>query len=1065
MLNVIYSNSTNQLAARLAEAIEIDPLPPLQAETVIVQSNELARWLNLFLASNQRVSAHIEFPLPSAWLWKLFRQAWPEIPKESPYSTDAMSLKIFELLPSISSLPEFEAIGRYLGNNQDPRKMLDLAQRIADSFDQYLMYRPDWIADWEAGKTTHWQAALWRLLTANDAAPMHRAALLQKMQQALTNKQFPASLLPPRISVFGLTALPPVYLQLLAEIAELTEVTIYFLSPSEAYWGDLLNQKSQAKQRLLFDDESAVSTHGHPLLASLGKLGQTFFEQLQAIPHQAESLFLPPLGDDMLSQLKRDIFELDSAPSPLVVATNDDSIQVHSCHSALREAEVLHDQLLHLFEQHPELSPTDVVVMTPDIENYAPAIEAVFGSQPAARFIPFSIANRGDAQQQTLIESFNTLLRMPQSRFDAETIMRLLECIAIQRQFGLEHQDLDIIRDWLQQTHIRWGLDAKDKQVLGMPALNANTWRAGLDRLLLGYALPPTQQAQWQLFNQQLPMPGISGDRARLVAQLNACIEQLGHFRTALKRPRSAADWQVLLNERIRRLFAIADENEQLQLDAILKAIDSLTEVAQQVGFEQSLSVECLNDWLDLHIELPGAEYQFMGRGLTFCDMVPMRSIPFDVVCLIGMNDNSYPRRQPKPGFDLLSSHYRAGDRSRRDDDRYLFLEALLSANKHLYISYVGTSIYDNTAIPPSVLISDFADVLNRRFKTEQGTDIWAQLIIQHPLQAFSPRYFSKQDDRLFSFNGEACPPAQTHSQQPQWFADPLPEAPDSWRFVSLSQLISFFSHPARFLAQQRLGIHFENEDATLEVREPFELNSLDGWAVRQQMLEGRLAARDMDEIRPAIQATGVLPQGAFADLLFDQQLARVDSFTEQLKPLRTSAPLPALSFEFDCDAFTLTGQLEGLSAAGLLHYRLAKMKTKDLLGLWCSHLVMNCIKPEGVIFQSQLRCEDKYLLFNPVHDASALLADLLAIYWQGLHQAIPLLPLTSLSYATAVLQGASGADAKAFKVWTSGHQPGEDADPYHQLLFPESPLNDEFRALALRLYQPILDAMEGDKL
>lgn len=1065
MLNVIYSNSMSQLAAHLAEAQQQNPLPPLQAETVIVQSNELARWLNLFLASNQRVAAHVEFPFPSAWLWKLFRQAWPEIPKESPYSTDAMSLKILELLPSISSLPEFEAIGRYLGNERDPRKMLDLAQRIADSFDQYLMYRPDWIADWEAGKEAHWQAALWRLLTADDPAPMHRARLLNKMQQALTNKQFPASLLPPRISVFGLTAMPPVYLQLLAEIAQLTEVTIYFLSPSEAYWGDLLNQKSQAKQRLLFDDETDVSEQGHPLLASLGKLGQTFFEQLQAIPHQAESLYLPPQGDDMLSQLKRDIFELDSTQSALTVANDDDSLQVHSCHSAMREAEVLHDQLLNLFEQHPELSPTDVVVMTPDIESYAPAIEAVFGSQPAARFIPFSIANRGDAQQQTLIESFSTLLSLPQSRFDAETIMRLLECTAIQRQFRLDHHDLDIIRDWLRQTHIRWGLDASDKQALGMPALDANTWRAGLDRLLLGYALPPTQEAQWQLFNQQLPMPGISGDRARLVAQLNACIEQLDQFRAALKRPCTAADWQLLLNERLRRLFAIEDENEQLQLDAILKAIDSLTEAAQQVGFEQSLSVECLRDWLDLHIELPGAEHQFMGRGLTFCDMVPMRSIPFDVVCLIGMNDNSYPRRQPKPGFDLLSSHYRAGDRSRRDDDRYLFLEALLSANKHLYISYVGASIYDNTAIPPSVLVSDFADVLNRRFKTEQGSDIWTQLLTRHPLQAFSPRYFSPQDDRLFSFNAEACPPAQKQSQALQWFANPLPEAEDSWRFVSLSQLISFFSHSARFLAQQRLGINFENEDATLEVREPFALNGLDGWAIRQQMLEGRLSAREIDEIKPVIQATGVLPQGAFADLLFDQQLAKVDSFTEKLQPLRTSAPLPALSFEFDCGAFTVTGQLEGLSASGLLHYRLAKMKTKDLLGLWCSHLVLNCLKPEGVTLQSQLQCEDSYLLFKPVDDASALLADLLAIYWQGLHQTIPLLPLTSLSYAAAELQGASDADAKAFKVWTSGYQLGEDADPYHQLLFSESPLNDEFRALALRLYQPIWHAMEGDKL
>jgi len=212
MLNVIYSNSMSQLAAHLAESQQHEPLPPLQAETVMVQSNELARWLNLYLASNQSIAAHIEFPFPSAWLWKLFRQVWPEIPRESPYSTDAMSLKIFELLPTIRKQPEFEAISRYLGETDDARKMLDLAQRIADSFDQYLMYRPDWIAQWEAGKTNNWQGALWQLLTQNDSEPMHRARLLQKMQQALKNKQFPSSILPPRIAIFGLTAMPPLNL-------------------------------------------------------------------------------------------------------------------------------------------------------------------------------------------------------------------------------------------------------------------------------------------------------------------------------------------------------------------------------------------------------------------------------------------------------------------------------------------------------------------------------------------------------------------------------------------------------------------------------------------------------------------------------------------------------------------------------------------------------------------------------------------------------------------------------------------------------------------------------------
>lgn len=1066
MLKVIYSNSMSQLAAHLAETQQQNPLPPLQAETIMVQSNELARWLNLFLASNQSIAAHLEFPFPSAWLWKLFRKVWPDIPRESPYSTDAMSLKIFELLPTIKKQPEFEAIGRYLGETDDSRKMLDLAQRIADSFDQYLMYRPDWIAQWESGKASNWQGALWQLLTQADPEPMHRARLLQKMQKAFKNKEFPISILPPRIAVFGLTAMPPVYLDLLTQIAEFTEISIYFLSPSEGYWGDLVNQKSQAKQRLLFDDENEFTTNGHPLLASLGKLGQTFFEQLQAMPHETEMFYLEPEANDLLSQLKQDIYQLDTDNEKLTVSTDDDSVQVHSCHSALREAEVLHDQLLNLFEKYPELSPTDVVVMTPDIEKYAPAIEAVFSSQPVERYIPFSIANRGDAQQQTLISAFTDLLALPQSRFDAETIMRLLECPAIQRQFNLDHTSLDVIRDWLRETHIRWGLDAHDKQKLGLAPLDANTWRAGLDRLLLGYALPPAERDQWQLFNHQLPVSGISGDRAQLMAQLNSFIEQLGQLRDVLNRPRNPIDWQMVLTDWLRRLFSIGDENEQLQLDAVLKGINSLTEAALQVDFVQTLSIDLVRDWLSLHIELPGAEHQFMGRGLTFCDMVPMRSIPFDVVCLIGMNDNSYPRRQPKPGFDLLSSDYRPGDRSRRDDDRYLFLEAILSANRHLYISYVGASIHDNSLIPPSVLVSDFADVLSRRFQTIEGGEIWEQLLTQHPLQAFSTRYFSGQDNALFSFNAEACPPPQKQVDRENWLDTTLPEADESWRFVSLKQLIQFFSHPAKYLAQQRLGIFYESDDATLEIREPFVLDGLEAWSIRQQMLDGRLAKMQQEQIQPVINASGILPHGHFGELLFEQQLETVDAFTERLQPLRTAEPLAPLAFEFDCEDFTLTGQLEGLSTAGLLHYRLAKMKAKDLLGVWCSHLVLNCLRPQGVALQSQLQCEDNYVLLQPVEQPEQYLADLLAIYWQGIHQPVPFLPKTSLAYASAELNaGKADPEKEAFKAWTSGFTAGEDADPYHQLLFTQSPLTDEFQRLSLRIYQPVWDAMEGDKL
>ena len=180
MLKVVYSNDMRQLAALLAEQQQREPLPPLQIETVIVQSNELARWLSLSLANYHGIASHITFPYPSAYIWTLFRQLLPDVPDTSIYDKDVMLWRLYPLLAKCRQQVGFEAIDRYLGDDPDPLKRYELAYRIADSFDQYLMYRPDWIQAWEQPNTDqpHWQARLWQQLTIGAEEAVHRANLL-----------------------------------------------------------------------------------------------------------------------------------------------------------------------------------------------------------------------------------------------------------------------------------------------------------------------------------------------------------------------------------------------------------------------------------------------------------------------------------------------------------------------------------------------------------------------------------------------------------------------------------------------------------------------------------------------------------------------------------------------------------------------------------------------------------------------------------------------------------------------------------------------------------------------
>ena len=1080
MLKVVYSNDMLQLAARLAEQQQSAPLPPLEAETIIVQSNELSRWLSLYLAKHHSIASHIEFPYPSAYIWALFRRVLPDIPKESAFSKGAMTWRIFDVLPACSKLSGFEPVAGYLGeqdDHDDEVKRFGLAHRIADSFDQYLMYRPDWVQSWEqpGSYLPHWQAMLWQRLTAKVTQPaMHRANLLESLKTYLQTCTERPKGLPTRLAIFGVSALPPVYLALYELMAKWCDITLYFLSPSSEYWGDLVAPKQQGQQALDFGDEAEPNESGHPLLASLGKQGQDFFEQLQQCEHTSESLFSMPDGKQLLGQLQSDIVQLvdpSLAASKRSIAENDDSIQCHACHSTMREVEVLHDQLLALFERRPDLSPTDIVVMTPDIDIYAGAIDAVFGTASKDLFIPYGISGASGQRQSPILSAFDHLLTLPESRFDVEGIVALLECEAIQHRFSLQETDVALIRDWCRETQIRWAMSAGDKAALGLPETEANSWRAGLDRLLLGYALPLSDDdGSWRLFDGQLGVDGIRGERAQTMAQLCAFVESLDRARQKLKRSYTAVEWQQTLLHLLGQFFKPEHDNTRDQADvlSITQSLDSLVESVALANFEQKMPIRLVREWLKNNADISPATHRFMGHGVTFCGMVPMRSIPFAVVCLIGMNDESFPRRQPKQGFDLLSYDFRKGDRSRRDDDRYLFLEAILSARQHLYMSYVGASIVGNAPIPPSVLVSDVRDVLRRVFEQVDGEDIWQLVLTEHPLQSFSRRYFDGASNKLVSYQSTHCPPEQQATQSDSsWFSVALPEPDPEWRQVSINQLIQFYRHPARYLMQQRLGLQLGVSEEVLDSREPFSLDGLSAWQLRQQVLEQRLNGDALQAIKPMIDATGVLPQGTVGEMSFQDQATKVETFVEKLLPDYPDDFIDSIPVELSLGEFSLLGQLEGCSSAGLFQYRLGKLKGGELLAVWCRHLVLNCLKPQGVVCESRWITEDAEIHLLPVAEPEQHLLALLNHFWTGCQSPLPLITNTSFAYAKAALNGGRADPDKAmWATWLGGQFATAEADDvYYQQLYKTAPLAEAFKALALDIYQPIYEHLAGGRI
>ena len=299
-------------------------------------------------------------------------------------------------------------------------------------------------------------------------------------------------------------------------------------------------------------------------------------------------------------------------------------------------------------------------------------------------------------------------------------------------------------------------------------------------------------------------------------------------------------------------------------------------------------------DALRARLDVPGRA--FLSGGVTFCAMVPMRSLPFEVVCMIGMNDRAFPRVRRRDGFDLIADDFRKGDRSRRDDDRYLFLESILNARRCLYVSYTGRHIREDTVIPPSVLVSELLDYI-------AGADaaMRERLVTAHPLQAFSRRYFAATT-RLFSYSqtlARAAAVAGRGSREPGLSSRGAAVARcRRVRTVDLDTFIRFFRNPAKHLFEQRLKVRLETPEEEIEAREPFQLGGLTLFDLKQRLLDLKL--RDVPHDGLAIaRAGGDLPHGGMGEALYAAEAEIVGRVARTLAPLLPGTVAEPHRFEY----------------------------------------------------------------------------------------------------------------------------------------------------------------------
>lgn len=1117
MLHVHFSNRYEALVDILRDRLDARDRGVFAADQVIVPSAAVRRSLTLALADQYGICANVEFAFLARWLWQQIRRVVPDAAPESPFAPEVLAWRIHAAFLQPDWLAVHPRLHGYLDGADDVMRY-DLACRVAAVFDQYLTYRPQWLQAWAEGRpagpldadaTTRadavWQAALWRQVMAQiGLTTEHPADRFIAIAADAEPGALAAAAVPSAAHVFALPAMPPMHLRVLRELARHADIHLYVVNPCREYWFEIIPPRRL--NHLAARGNDAAHEVGNRLLSGWGRQTQSHIDLLIDQCGDAandDGAFAPSDGHSLLARLQNSILDLvELAPGSAAAAAGDRSVEVHVCHSLTRELEVLHDRLLGLFAADPGLRPSQIAVVMPALDTAAPLIDAVFGTVPRERHIPYAITGRARAQVSAPARAMLDLLALPRSRFTASALFGLLQQPIVARRFGLDDDGLQHVHAWLQTAGLRWALDADQRSQFGLPPDPRHTVADALDRLFLGYALPDDMAAPVLVGDDAagerlvLPCGNAEGSDAVALGSLAAFVAALRQLCADCANPRTAEDWTEILLDAAGDFLAPAAEeiDDAAELDAAVRRLD---EDLRNAGVIDRLPLEVVRTALEQRFDDP-AHGGVAGGGVTFTSISSLRSVPFEWICVIGLDDGRFPTAARPHEFDLIARQPQRGDRQRRIDERNLFLDLLAAARRGVHLSYTGRSVRDNSPLPPSVLVAELLDVLVPAVAADPQSPAdcaaaRASLVVEHPLQPFSPLCFSAgADPRLRSHDaalaaalragaeqsaaartaGAAAPSAvaaaddgdddeAADDRMPPFFTGELPAPDDKWRDVSLGQLLDFYRNPCRFLLRHRLGIDLWRDDELIEDDEPLLPDRDQMRALMARLLPALLAGAGADEVRRLARAGIEIPSGHIGERNLAADLDELHRFADGVRAATGDEIVPPqhleLTFDLGGENWRLHTAFTDLRASGLVRWRFEKQRPGIVLDAWLHHLALCAMKPPRVACESRWLLRDDTLHLAEVPGAGDILGRLVEQYRRGLGRPLHFFPKSAWAYCD------KHSRQKARDAWTQGDYP-ENADAAYRLALRgvADPIDDEFAELAVAVFGEVHALIDG---
>jgi exodeoxyribonuclease V gamma subunit len=916
-LHLTVAEQLEPLAAALAAVLADPPDDPFEPEWIAVPSAGMRRWLQLELARHlgasapgvgDGVAANLISAFPGLLRLAVLEADLPDGTTD-PWRPDRLTWAVLEVLAAGRDDPQLAPVaGPSAGGTAYGR-----ARRIAELFDRYHLHRPDMVRLWAQDRDVDaggepvpahhaWQPRLWRRLGPHLglASPAERLpALLDRLRVGELVVDLPS-----RLVLFGVNNLPggEGFVDVLDAVAATRDVHL-FVVESSGVAGDAvrahLPPRPSHGRRLRSDDATDGLVH-HPLLRSWGRLHvETAALLADAAPRLGHPHVVPApveLPTTLLGRLQAAI-RADAVDGDLVPARLDRSVQFHACHGATRQVEVLRDVILHLLAADPTLSEDDVVVVCPALDRMAPTIEAVLGASadragstgapgvdaPSAPRLRYRIADRSVRTVNPLLAALSALLDLVAGRFEAPALLDALALPAVRERFRLDDDRLSEIAEWVDQTNVRWGLDAAHRAPFGVPeALTANTWRAGIDRLLVGAAVADDGAIGFG----DLAPEGIEGDQLHAAGALAEVVWRLGLLAEQVDVARPLGDWVDLLTSAVDDLFAVP-RDEAWQLDALRRLLGELRLASRRDGVDAAVDLTFADLRVALRDALAGAPGRpdFFRGGVTFSSLTPFRWVPHRVVCLLGLDQTALGAGASE-GDDLLALAPAFGDRDPRAELRQSLLELVLAAREHLVVVRDGHDLKTNQPIPRATVVAELIDALVAVVRPDERERFAERLELHHPRQSFDQRNFvpgGLAGGMVWSFDTGSLAGAEARvrrSTTPVPFAAaPLPGDPPAT--VELGELHAAIARPIRTFVERRLGARFPRADDPARSVLPVAPSGLETWAIGDDLLDHLLGGGSAHEWEQLERRRGRIAPGVLGDRALGECTAEVEAMIE----------------------------------------------------------------------------------------------------------------------------------------------------------------------------------------